>query len=567
MPILNKLKNFSLSISFEKVIFVYSFYIVTAYNKSLFDKIHNYFQSSSSHLEIFKYFFFFEIYVALIFFLVIFFLVFGVRYFLKLIIFLILLSSCIIYYYKETYGIIVGRGIIESFFDAIKERNISEIRDLLNFKLFKSILLTTIIPFIPLFFIKIEYSTYLKEFFKRIYLIIGMILFLIILVAINYKDTSLTIRANRGVNKEAIPHYSITSLFKTIKASFKITPKFEILDNNPGLLNPEQEIIGIVVVGETARADRMSLNGYSKKTNPFLEKQKIVNYPEAYSCGTLTKISVPCMFFLGEYHKFSETKAQYQENLLNIIEKAGGDVLWLENNSSCKGVCDNNIKKIDIVTDEEDVHDEVLVKITEEILTSEKNHQNSLDAVKKYIDLGHNKNYDNYLNFISSKKKRKVIVLHIMGSHGPRYFKRFPKKFEIFKPSCKNNNPQDCSQEELSNAYDNTILYTDYILNELIEILIKQDKNSFLIYASDHGESLGEYGLYLHGIPTKLAPKEQLHIPWIIWYSKKYESFNNISYKNYKEKITHEFFPHTILKSLKIKSSTLKENKSLIRLN
>lgn len=566
MLILNKLKNFS--ISFEKIILIYSIYICTFYNRPLFNKLHNYFQSSSTHSEIFEYFFFFKVYIVLIFILSIFFIIFGVRYFLRLLIFLLLLSSCIIYYFKQTYGIIVDQDIIESFFDAIKEKNIIEIKDLLNIKLFKAILLTVIIPFIPLFFIQIEYSSLIKEYIKRISLIIGMILFLIIMIAINYKDTSLTVRENRGANQEAIPHYSINSLFHIIKASVTKAPKFSILDNNPILLNPEEEIIGIIVVGETARADRMSLNGYNKKTNPLLEQQNIINYFEAYSCGTLTKTSVPCMFFLDDYDKFSETKAKYQQNTLDIINKAGGDVLWIENNSSCKGVCNHGTKRIDIITEAENTYDEVLVKITEEIILGQNtNIQDSVNNIKKYIDFSREQNKENYVNFIKKPKKRKLIVLHIMGSHGPKYFKRYPSKFELFKPSCKKNTPQDCSQEELSNSYDNTILYTDYILNELIEILKKQNKNSFLIYASDHGESLGEFGLYLHGVPISIAPKVQTHIPWLMWYSEKYKNNNNLTFKNQKEKITHEFFPHTILKSLKIKTTKLKEQKSLVRLN
>ena len=213
--------------------------------------------------------------------------------------------------------------------DAITECNTGEIKDLLHIKLFTSIVLTAVIPFIPLWFIKIHYPSLIRECVLRLSWVAGMLIFLVVMIAINYKDTSLTIRDTRGINKEAIHHYAISSIFSIVKKSLKTKPQYVTLDNNPVILSPEQEIVGIIVVGETARADRMSLNGYNKKTNPLLEKQQIINYTEAYSCGTLTKISVTCMFFLGDYNSFSETKARYQQNLLNIVEKAGGYVLWL----------------------------------------------------------------------------------------------------------------------------------------------------------------------------------------------------------------------------------------------
>ena len=563
---LNKLKNYP--ISFSKIIFGYSIFIAFIFNSDLIEKLDKYFLSSSSHNSVFEIFFFFIIWSALVFFLSILLFILGGRYLLKPLVLILLLSATVISYYKQTYGIQVNQGIIESLLDAITEGNTGEIKDLLHIKLFISIVLTAVIPFIPLWFIKIHYPSLIRECVLRLSWVAGMLIFLVVMIAINYKDTSLTIRDTRGINKEAIPHYAISSIFSIVKKSLKTKPQYVTLDNNPVILSPEQEIVGIIVVGETARADRMSLNGYNKKTNPLLEKQQIINYTEAYSCGTLTKISVPCMFFLGDYNSFSETKARYQQNLLNIVEKAGGDVLWLENNSSCKNVCENGTKRIDIITDAENTYDEVLVKITEDIVLNNKTSaDNSLNSIKKYIDMGRNVNASSFVNFKNSKKKRSLIVLHTMGSHGPKYHKRFPKEFEKFKPSCKSNNPQECTQEELSNAFDNTILYTDFVVDSLIEILKKQNKQSFLIYASDHGESLGEFGLYLHGVPVSFAPKEQVHIPWVIWYSDKYKKNNKISFVKSEEKITHEFFPHTILKSLKIKSTTLREEKSLIRLN
>ncbi len=288
------------------------------------------------------------------------------------------------------------------------------------------------------------------------------------------------------------------------------------------------------MVGETARADHFGINGYTKQTTPLLQKTNIINYTDAYSCGTLTKISVPCMFYIGNYDEFDVNRAKYQANLIDVITKAGTDVTWIENNSSCKNVCDRiKNKTIEIITDQENTYDVSMFKWIDAIL---KNNQNP----------------------------RILIVLHTMGSHGPSYYKRYPEEFEQFKPSCKSNSPQECSKEELINAYDNTIVYTDYFLHQLIERLKKQNKKSFLLYASDHGESLGERSLYLHGVPVKIAPKEQIHIPWILWFSEQYKK-EKLQFVEPTNKITHEYFPHTILDALKIESKYLKKEKSLIQ--
>ena len=109
-----------------------------------------------------------------------------------------------------------------------------------------------------------------------------------------------------------------------------------------------------------------------------------------------------------------------------------------------------------------------------------------------------------------------------MGNHGPAYFKRYPKEFEKFKPACQTAELSECSDEEIGNAYDNAILYTDYFLSQVVQLL-KQNEQKFeasMLYISDHGESLGENNLYLHGMPYMLAPSEQTDVPVIVWAGK-----------------------------------------------
>ena len=251
----------------------------------------------------------------------------------------------------------------------------------------------------------------------------------------------------------------------------------------------------IMVVGETARADRFSLNGYGRETNPLLAREDLVAFTDVESCGTSTVISVPCMFSNFGRAGFTSEKAAATENLLDILSHTGKvNVLWRDNNSDSKGVAlrvpyqDFRTQTFNPVCDLE-CRDEGL-----------------LARLQEYID---------------SKPKGDIfIVLHQLGNHGPEYFKRYPKRFEAFKPVCKTGDLGQCSREEISNAYDNAILYTDYFLAQTIAFLKKNDGRfeTAMFYVSDHGESLGENGLYLHGMPYALSPAVQRRVPMIAWF-------------------------------------------------
>ena len=529
---INKINNYP--ISFVKIIFAYSLYIALLFNYPLLAKVHGVFEMYPHKSEFFEYFFIFLLLLTILFLLAILLFIGGVRYLLKPFIFLLLINSAIITYYKKTYGVSVDEGIITSLFDSILEKNYNEVNDLLTMKLFVKIFITGLIPAVPLYFIKIQYPKLLKEYVIRLSYIAGMLIVWIVLVISNYKDVSLAARANKQLNQDVVPLYSVSSLLNIIKHSLRSNMVYAELDEKPDLLKPEEEMIGIVVVGETARADRFSLNGYSRRTNPKLEKHNLVNFKNAYSCGTLTKTSVPCMFYVGNYESFNIQKADHQANLLSIISASGVAVTWLENNSGCKHVCDR-VKTIDLtkIYAEENYDEQLMIEI--------------------------NKILDN------NKSKKTLLVLHTMGSHGPKYYKRYPKEFDKFQPSCKNNNPQECTQKELINAFDNTILYTDHFLDLVINKLQQQNKKSFLIYASDHGESLGEHGLYLHGVPVKFAPDEQIHIPFFIWFSEQYKQERSFTTLGTEVKISHERYPHTILDAMQVSSKYFKKEKSLLR--
>jgi len=254
----------------------------------------------------------------------------------------------------------------------------------------------------------------------------------------------------------------------------------------------DHELI-IMVVGETARSDRFSLNGYQRNTNPALVlENRLISYTHISACGTSTAISVPCMFALAGHENFDRKTAKQTENILDLLDHAGVSVLWRDNNSDSKGVA-VRIK-----------YEDYKNPTVNPVCDTECRDIGMLHGLQNYID---------------AQEGDILIVLHQMGNHGPAYYKRYPPEVEHFKPACHSAELSECSAEEINNAYDNAIRYTDYFLSMVIALL-KANTPTFettMLYVSDHGESLGENGLYLHGMPYLFAPREQTLVPLIIW--------------------------------------------------
>ncbi|AMN49641.1 phosphoethanolamine--lipid A transferase [Psychrobacter sp. P2G3] len=251
----------------------------------------------------------------------------------------------------------------------------------------------------------------------------------------------------------------------------------------------------VFVVGETVRADHISLNGYQRETMPLLASQPdIYSFNNATSCGTSTAYSVPCMFSYADRKDYDASSADYNENVLDTLHKQGVNVVWRDNNSSSKGVAD---------------------RVTfEDYKTSDVNP--SCDGECR--DIGMLNGFDKLVKS-DVPAKDTLILLHQMGNHGPAYYQRYPKEFEEYQPVCMTNELSKCDDQSVINGYDNAIRYTDYFLNNVINTLkaYEQDYDVVMVYISDHGESLGENNIYLHGLPYSIAPDAQKQVPVIVW--------------------------------------------------
>lgn len=293
----------------------------------------------------------------------------------------------------------------------------------------------------------------------------------------------------------------------------------------------------VMVIGETARAQNFGLNGYARNTTPSLaywqSQGDLVNFSQVRSCGTNTQVSLPCIFSPLTRAQGGD-KTPEHENLLDVLQRAGLAVLWIDNQAGCKGVCDR--------VPNASAGDHAVPGLCE---GSECYDAAMLDGLDQRIEA------------LDPQRRARgvVVVMHQMGSHGPAYARRAPPNQKPFQPECKSITLSDCPPEQLVNAYDNSIAYTDHFLGQTLRWLkARADRGSEdtgLIYVSDHGESLGENGLYLHGVPYALAPEQQTHVPMVSWFSQGLQRRTGLSMSCLRERapapISHDHLFHSVL--------------------
>ena len=447
----------------------------------------------------------------------------------------ILFVSMLASYVMDSYSVVIDDTMILN----VVATNARETFDLLSFKLLVYFFFYFLLPSFLLYRIRLEERPLTMDLLSRLKTAgISVILIFVMLFSFG-KFYASFFREQKPLRYYTNPTYWIYSFGKFGSKIFKDPHRALIaLDKNskipPGDI--DRELI-ILVVGETARRDRFSLNGYKNETNPLLKKENVVSFKNATSCGTSTAISVPCMFSHFTRNGFSVDNANSTENLLDVLlHTKNVDVLWRDNNSDSKGVA-IRAKYEDFKT-----------SATNTICDPECRDVGMLVGLQDFID--------------KSQKQDIFIVLHQMGNHGPAYYKRYPKNFEVFKPVCKTNELEKCTNDEIGNAYDNAILYTDYFLSSVISFLKNNSSkfNTAMVYVSDHGESLGENGVYLHGLPYMMAPKEQKEIALIMWFGGMMEKETNyVSLKKIlNDPFSHDNIFHTILGMMEISSSVYK---------
>jgi lipid A ethanolaminephosphotransferase len=407
---------------------------------------------------------------------------------------ILFIANAVAVHYMNAFNVVFDASMMRNVF----ETDAREAADLITLRLIVTVLVLGVLPAALVWMVRLERETLTVAVRRRAMLAGAAALLLLAAGGLSYKSYASFFRNHREARFMVPPVSVVASAVGVAAEKLRGADGPRIAVGQDVVLGPRwsasaRPVLFVLVVGETARAAEFSLDGYSRDTDPTLRAERVINFPHVDACATSTADAIPCMFSpFGSAS--SASRARRYESLLDVARRAGLRVLWRENNSGCKGVCDG--VETEILTDASvpglceggECFDEILLT--------------NWDAI------------------LAKRDRSVLLVLHQKGSHGPAYFKRYPREFERFTPACKSEDFDDCTPAEIRNAYDNTILYTDHILGETIQRLAAaREWDTAMLYVSDHGESLGERGLYLHGLPHAIAPDAQKHVPMMLWMS------------------------------------------------
>lgn len=476
-------------------------WLLIFYNDSLWSAL---FKVDNDSL-LFKVLFLSSFFIALLALFKAFVVLFGFRYLFKSVLIFLLLSSSLVSYFMNQYGVLLDSSMVQN----VMETDAGESTELLNGRLLFYFFVWGVLPALLVWRFDIQYRPFLKGVLnKALVFSLGMVVTAVSIYAF-YDEYASVARNNHQLRHLITPSNHLYSFGHYFIGSTKAGPVVmqkigEDARQRPDVASNGKKNLLILVVGETARAENFSLNGYARDTNPRLSQEAIINFDNVSSCGTATAVSVPCMFSNLGRDNYDDAVAKSQEGLLDVVARSNIPVLWRDNNSGCKGACDRIVSEqmsalhVDPYCNSEECFDTILLHKLED--------------------------------YLAQLKSNGMIVMHQKGSHGPAYYKRYPNAFKQFTPVCTTSELQNCSREEIVNAYDNTILYTDYFLSQVIAFLKQHadEYNGAMFYVSDHGESLGENNIYLHGLPYFMAPSQQTHVPMIAWISPEFQQVKGL---------------------------------------
>jgi len=455
---------------------------------------------------------------------------------------LVVAASC--GFFMIEYGVVIDQSMIRN----AVETTVLEATPLLSGAYFWHVFLYGVLPAVVVLFAPLGRLGWRANVAVRF----GTAAFGVALLAttlyVNYAAAAFFGRENDGLRLQMNPVYPLYAA-----ATFGVSSDDDVLANRAPLdvrlaaggPSAGKPALVVVVMGETARADRFSLNGYERDTNRYTRARNVINFPKVVACGTSTAESLPCIFSgLGQAH-FAHRAAMARESIVGAMQRLGISTFWRDNSTGCKEVCDEQ-------------HFEQRANWTDPQLC---------DSTGCFDELL----LADFDGLLQDRSRDHLIVLHQRGSHGPAYNTDVPQQAKEYFPECNLPNLRNCDRAAINNSYDNTILYTDYFLSRVIDELDKRsgDFDVAMLYVSDHGESLGENGLYLHGFPYAMAPREQIEVPMLLWaspgfYAARARVDTQCIRRSAQHETSHDAIFHTLLPIFRLKSPLYEERLDLL---
>jgi lipid A ethanolaminephosphotransferase len=470
----------------------------------------------------------------------------ATRWTVKPLLALLVVVTAVASYYMSSYNVLLDPPMLRN----VTATDWREIRDLLSWRMAGYVALWSAAPLAVIAWVRIRPASVPRALLVRAGALGVALLLMVSSALLVSRDLTSLMRNHHEMRYRITPGNVVYSLARNAARDARAAsgPRRVVgVDaRRTGRVAPARRpTVLVLVLGETARAANFSMLGYERETNPELARLDLVAFSNVSACGTSTEVSVPCMFSPYGRKDYDETLIRDSEGLLHVLRRAGLAVWWRDNQSGCKGVCDApgvDYRKLDASLAPElcaggECYDEILVRSL----------ARDLEAVTGDT----------------------VIVLHMMGNHGPAYHLRYPPRFRRFQPDCRTAQLRDCSREAVVNSYDNAILYTDHVLAEAVKVLDRASGrlDTALLYVSDHGESLGETGLYLHGVPYRLAPSYQTRVPMLAWLSQPFRIQARVATDCLElkaaEPLSHDNLFHSVLGVLDVETSAYAAERDL----
>ncbi|KKO44863.1 hypothetical protein WG68_13615 [Arsukibacterium ikkense] len=451
-------------------------------------------------------------------------------------------------YFMLNYGVVIDKHMLKN----AMETDTTEIYGLLSVKMLPYFLFNLVLPAALLLLIPVAAKTPLatankiRSALRYWAVLLGTLSLTIVLVASQFQTYASVFREHRYLKQQTLPLSALTATIGLLAAT-PASPRShqsyatDAVQQLPPGAKPR---LIIFVLGETVRADHLGINGYPHDTTPNLAQRKLINFGAISACGTATAISVPCLLSHLTKDNYDEAVAKHSDNVLDVLQRAGIKVLWRNNNSGCKSMCDR-------------------VQPDSQFAINSRYHCNDgacpdlalLEGLTQRI-------------LQQDSANSQLIVLHQQGNHGPEYYKRSLEQHKVFLPECRTNLLNECEQQQIINAYDNAIVSTDLLLDNTITLLesFNERYDTALVYVSDHGESLGENGVYLHGLPYWMAPEAQTKVPMLFWLSDSLSHNTKLNHNCLQQKanLSHDNIFDTMLSLFAVKTTTLRPELDLL---